>query len=87
LETYHGRMKFLEELVKRKRDGMNFMRGGKEKSNLNQASTSLRDHEGAMLFHLPWRGRRFDGEEEERGREKEERRKRELLPKPRERKG
>ena len=46
---------------------MNFMRGGKEKSNLNQASTSLRDHEGAMLFHLPWRGRRFDGDEEERG--------------------
>ena len=40
-----------------------------------------------MLFHLPWRRRRFDGEEEERGREKEERRKRELFPKPRERKG
>jgi hypothetical protein len=42
--------------------------------NLNQASTSSRDHEEAIPFHLPWRGRRFDGEEEERGREKEERR-------------
>jgi hypothetical protein len=64
----------LEELFQRRRDGMNFMRGGKEKSNLNQASTCIRDHEGAILIHLPWRGRRFGGEEEKRRREKEERR-------------
>jgi hypothetical protein len=40
-------------------------------------STSSRDHEGAiLLFHLPWRVKRFDGEEEERGREGEEERER-----------
>jgi hypothetical protein len=27
----------------------------KEKSNLNQTSTSLRDHEGTISTHLPWK--------------------------------
>jgi hypothetical protein len=76
----------LEEFLQRRRDGMNFIGGGQEKSNLNQTSTSSRDHEGAIPFHLPWRGRRFDGEKEERGREKEERRESKTNPKPRERK-
>jgi hypothetical protein len=45
----------LEELFQRRRDGMSFVRGGKEKSNLKQASTSLRDHEGTITTHLPWK--------------------------------
>jgi hypothetical protein len=64
----------LGELFQKRRDGMNFMRGGKEESILNQASICTRDHVVAILVHLPWRGRRFGREEEKRRREKEERR-------------
>jgi hypothetical protein len=68
----------LEDLFQKRRDGMNFMRGGEEKSILNQASICTRDHVGAILVHLPWRGRRFGriGGERGKGGVKEERRRR-----------
>jgi hypothetical protein len=44
------------------------LREEKEKSNKTQASSSLRDQEGTILIHLPWKGRRFGGEEERRRR-------------------
>jgi hypothetical protein len=50
LEAYHERVKFHERLVKRKRDGIIFMRGGKGKSIHNQVSTCTRDHERAIYF-------------------------------------
>jgi hypothetical protein len=76
-------MKFHERLVKRKRDGIIFMRGGKGKSIHNQASTCTRDHERAILFHLPWRKEDLNDlvekEGDARGR-REERRERNVFP-------
>jgi hypothetical protein len=59
------------------------LRGGVEKSNLNQASTSLRDQKETRLIHLPKKEEdfgRLGGEEERRTMERVERRRRNSLP-------
>jgi hypothetical protein len=58
------------------------LRGGIEKSNLNQAFTCLRDQERVSWIHLPWKEEDLEDlvERKREGRELPRERKEEVLP-------